>query len=239
MGAVDTTYTFTATDTITSTKMNNIIDQTTMTGDAIIGTTLEVASGKLKVRAAGITSNEMASNSVVTAAITDSNVTTAKIADSNVTTAKIADANVTQSKLADNIAGNGPAFFAWDSVGTTCLSGIVTKINLDTEDFDTNGNFSSSRFTPTIAGYYFITASIAFSSPRDDVYVSIYKNGTLYTGGSQVPSDSTRSNCSSLIYLNGTTDFIEMYGWQNSGTTASSSAARWDTFMSGFLARSA
>jgi hypothetical protein len=29
MGAVDTTYTFTATDTITSAKMNNIIDQTT------------------------------------------------------------------------------------------------------------------------------------------------------------------------------------------------------------------
>jgi hypothetical protein len=48
MGAVNTTYTFTATDTITSTKMNNIIDQTTITTDAIIGTTLDVASGKLK-----------------------------------------------------------------------------------------------------------------------------------------------------------------------------------------------
>ena len=64
MGAVDTTYTFTATDTITSTKMNNIIDETTITTDAIIGTTLDVASGKLKVRSQGITSNEMSSNSV-------------------------------------------------------------------------------------------------------------------------------------------------------------------------------
>jgi len=64
MGAVNTTYTFTATDTITSTKMNNIIDETTITSDAIIGTTLEVASGKLKVRAAGITSNELASGAV-------------------------------------------------------------------------------------------------------------------------------------------------------------------------------
>lgn len=67
MGAVDTTYTFTATDTITSTKMNNIIDQTTMTGDAIIGTTLEVASGKLKVRAAGITANEIAAGQITPA----------------------------------------------------------------------------------------------------------------------------------------------------------------------------
>jgi hypothetical protein len=91
MGVVNTTYTFTSTDTITSAKMNNIIDDTTFTGDAIQGTTLQVVSpGKLAVNAGGITSNEMAANSVVTAAITDSSVTTAKIADDAVTSDKIA-----------------------------------------------------------------------------------------------------------------------------------------------------
>ena len=99
MGAVDTTYTFTATDTITSAKMNNIIDQTTMTSDAIIGTTLEVASGKLKVRAGGITSNEIGANSVTTNSIADLNVTTGKIADLNVTTGKIANDAVTYEKV--------------------------------------------------------------------------------------------------------------------------------------------
>jgi hypothetical protein len=79
MGAVDTTYTFTATDTITSAKMNNIIDQTTMTSSAIIGTTLEVASGQLKVRAQGITSNEMGTSSVTTDAIANGAVTPAKL----------------------------------------------------------------------------------------------------------------------------------------------------------------
>jgi hypothetical protein len=107
MGAVDTTYTFAATDTITSAKMNNIIDQTTMTSSAIIGTTLEVASGQLKVRSQGITSNEMAANSVVTAAITDSNVTTAKIADANVTSAKL-EPNITVTTLtAGGVTSNG------------------------------------------------------------------------------------------------------------------------------------
>jgi hypothetical protein len=101
MGVVNTTYTFTSTDTITSAKMNNIIDETTFTGDAIQGTTLQVVSpGKLAVSAGGITSNELASNSVVTAKILDSNVTTAKILDSNVTTAKIADDAVTSDKIA-------------------------------------------------------------------------------------------------------------------------------------------
>lgn len=79
MGAVNTTYTFTATDTITSTKMNNIIDETTMTSDAIVGNTLEVASGKLKVRAQGITSNELATNAVTTTGIANGSVTPAKL----------------------------------------------------------------------------------------------------------------------------------------------------------------
>lgn len=68
MGAVNTTYTFTATDTITSSKMNNIIDQTTMTDEAISGTTLEVtSSGKLRVRAQGITSNELSGSIAIPA----------------------------------------------------------------------------------------------------------------------------------------------------------------------------
>ena len=79
MGAVNTTYTFTATDTITSAKMNNIIDQTTITSDAIFGTTLEVASGKLKVRAQGITSNELTANSVTSTNIVDGSITPVKL----------------------------------------------------------------------------------------------------------------------------------------------------------------
>jgi hypothetical protein len=67
MGVVNTTYTFSGTDTITSAKLNNIIDDTTFTSDAIQGTTLQVVSpGKLAVNALGITSNELASESVTT-----------------------------------------------------------------------------------------------------------------------------------------------------------------------------
>lgn len=74
MGAVNTTYTFTATDTITSTKMNNIIDQTTITSDAVIaGGTIEVIGGKLRVAAGKITSNEIANNTVTTSDITFAN----------------------------------------------------------------------------------------------------------------------------------------------------------------------
>ena len=79
MGVVNTTYTFSGTDTITSAKLNNIIDDTTFTGDAIQGTTLQVVSpGKLAVSAGGITSNELASGAVTTNALADGAVTQAK-----------------------------------------------------------------------------------------------------------------------------------------------------------------
>jgi microcystin-dependent protein len=61
--------------------MNGIIDDTVFTETAIFGTTLEVASDKLKVRSLGITSNELASNAVITAKIADGAVTQAKASD--------------------------------------------------------------------------------------------------------------------------------------------------------------
>lgn len=139
MGVLDTTYTFTATDTITSTKMNNIIDETTFTSDAIFGTTLEVASGKLKVRSLGLTSNELASNSVVTTKITDLNVTTGKLADLGVTTAKIADSGVTAVKLAtDSVetvkikdANVTAAKLDGEQTGTAPIYGCRAWVNFD------------------------------------------------------------------------------------------------------------
>jgi uncharacterized protein YjbI with pentapeptide repeats len=105
MGVVNTTYTFTSTDTITSAKMNNIIDDTTFTSDAIQGTTLQVVSpGKLAVSASGITSNELASNAVVTAKIADSNITTAKIADANVTPAKLSNSDFGAFTVSSGVA---------------------------------------------------------------------------------------------------------------------------------------
>jgi hypothetical protein len=110
-GVVDTSHTFATDNVVTSTLLNNIIDQTLFTSDALSGGTLALVAGKMKVATSGITSNELATNAVtsnaivadavVTAKIADGSVTTAKIADAQVTTAKILDANVTTAKIAD------------------------------------------------------------------------------------------------------------------------------------------
>jgi len=89
MGVLDTTYTFTATDVVTSAKLNNVIDQTTFTSSAITGTTLALLSGSLKVNSLGIGANELANDSVTTVKILDGNVTQAKTNNSLVPTGAI------------------------------------------------------------------------------------------------------------------------------------------------------
>jgi hypothetical protein len=176
MGVVNTTYTFTSTDTITSAKMNNIIDETTFTGDAIQGTTLQVVSpGKLAVSAGGITSNEMAANSVVTAAITDSNVTTAKIADSNVTTAKIADSNVTTAKIAD--ASITAAKLNGAQTGTAPIFGARAWVSFDGETGGVATIKASGNITSVVrntVGRYTIT----FATSMVDANYAVVWGGT-------------------------------------------------------------
>jgi len=237
MGVVNTTYTFTGTDTITSSKLNNIIDDTTFTGDAISGSTLQIVSpGKLAVAAGGITSNELASDSVTTAKIKDSNVTTAKIADSNITTAKIADANITQAKLASNVAGNGPAFRAYASSTTAVPNQVSTKVNLAAKIFDTESCFASSRFTPLVAGYYMIIGSVDFTSTTNTVIAIIYKNGVQNSIGG---IGDRSSQVSDLIYMNGSTDYVELYAFQGSGSSKNLTPNSDGTYLCGYLARSA
>ena len=234
MGAVNTTYTFTATDVITSAKMNNIIDQTTFTTDAVSGDTLAVSIGKLKVNSQGITSNELAENSVTTNAIKDLNVTTNKIANSSVTLEKLATGLLT-----------GPAFRVYQSTATQLPSSVVTKIIFNVENFDTNSNFDSTtnhRFTPTVAGYYQINAQIAIDIGYRSLQGYIYKNGSAYVqfedSGDRTEDTSKSISVSDLIYLNGTSDYIELYGF-SLGFTRDAAVGSTRTFMSGFLARPA
>jgi microcystin-dependent protein len=171
MGAVNTTYTFTATDTITSTKMNNIIDQTTMTGDAILGTTLEVADGKLKIRSQGITSNEFSSGAVNTNAIADGAVTQAKASN------MLLPAGVVSS-FAGLAAGipTGWLYCDGQAVSRTTYSALFAMIST----IYGAGNGSTTFNVPDLRGAFIrgwdsergLDPSRAFGSYQDDSFAS-------------------------------------------------------------------
>jgi hypothetical protein len=167
---------------------------------------------------------------------TDGTVQTNSLATSAVTTAKIADANVTQAKLAANVAGTGPAFSAYAGSATTVTYNVFTKIGFDTEEFDTNNNFASSRFTPTVAGYYQLNWNTGVAGNAEKFSI-LYKNGTAFKGGSDVIGYSSAG--SALVYANGSTDYFEVYLYQLGANPTGSSYTGSTFFFSGSLLRTA
>jgi hypothetical protein len=112
------------------------------------------------------------------------------------------------------VSGNMPAFSAYLNGNQSVSGSTFTKVAFDNEVFDTNSNFASNRFTPTVAGYYQINAAISFASAVTYGQIAIYKNGSLYqTVWSQQSSSNYGQVISSLVYCNGTTDYIEIYGY--------------------------
>lgn len=109
-----------------------------------------------------------------------------------------------------------PAFSAYNGSAQSFSASTYTKITFPTEEFDTAGNFASSRFTPTTAGYYQISTGVRFSaSTANGWYFLLYKNGTAYqTIGLIEGQDAFRypfGNASTLVYMNGSTDYLEIY----------------------------
>ena len=201
MGAVNTTYTFTATDTITSTKMNNIIDQTTITDEAIVGNTLEVASGKLKVRAQGITSNEMATGSVTSNAILNGTI----VNDDINASAAIAGTKISPNFGSQNISTTGTISTSTnylsrqqtpDEGGEIQFARALDNATAFTVDCYGSGSSPNLRIFGTTGQVATITASgnvgIGTSSPQNVFEVNAYSTArsSANTGTAKIEAQS-------------------------------------------------
>ena len=141
------------------------------------------------------------------------------------------------------MAMDGPAFSASGGTVTSLSSSTETKVLFDTEEYDTNNNFASSRFTPTVAGYYQINAAVRINALiGNTAYTIIYKNGSAYKIGtlSLLPaSGGPIYTISSLVYCNGSTDYIEIYAFQNSGVSQNTGTGSTVTWFNGSMVRGA
>lgn len=137
----------------------------------------------------------------------------------------------------------GPAFSAYQSSGTAVSNSTATKITFDTEEYDTNSCFASSRFTPNVAGYYQVSAMVAWptTNTANVVYIAVYKNGSTNKLLSRISKNGQYMwlTGSTLVYCNGTTDYLEIYGYQDSGLTITTDTGFGYTWFNGFLARTA
>lgn len=113
---------------------------------------------------------------------------------------------------------NGPAFSAYPtSASQTPTANTFTKVTLGSELFDTNGNFANSTFTPTVAGYYQINGTVGMGNVVSRLLVSLYKNGAEYIRGSDIYSASASASICATVYMNGSTDYLDLYTYNTNG----------------------
>ena len=136
-----------------------------------------------------------------------------------------------------------PAFSAYAGSAQTIADGTFTKLQFNTKTFDTATCFNTTnyRFTPTVAGYYQFNGAWYCSVSSGQIISGMYKNGTLYQMAAVgASSQGVVIPVSSLISMNGSTDYVELYVYQNSGGTFNTIGNRSDLYyFQGFLARSA
>ena len=148
----------------------------------------------------------------------------------------------------DRMTAAGPAFSAYMSAGATISAFTFVKVAANTEEYDTASCYDAVnyRFTPNVAGYYqFNGVARAIASTTSRSIIMFYKNGTsrgrLYDLTYNRGGTDCLMNGSDLIYLNGSTDYVELFVYFDAtgALTLGSAAASATCYFQGFLARPA
>jgi hypothetical protein len=155
---------------------------------------------------------------------------------------------VTVPSVTGTILVNGPAFSAYLSADQTVSNNTITKLQANTEEFDTAScynNTTNYRFTPNVAGYYQVNGQIYFNASsgiNGNTFITIYKNGSRFKDGGLVSGTLGGvifMPVSALIYMNGSTDYIELYGTlQGTGTLYFGSSSPSLSYFQAVLVRS-
>jgi hypothetical protein len=156
--------------------------------------------------------------------------------------------------------GTMPTFSANNNASTYSISNATyTQAQFPTKAWDTSTAYNNTgstvtlnglsvpaySFCPPVAGYYQINGCVAvYSSSVGRVFASIYKNGVgasygvaaLFNGTYQTEAFAAAN---SILYLNGTGDYIQYYIYQNSGSTLTVDYGSGYTYFNACLLRSA
>lgn len=117
-------------------------------------------------------------------------------------------------------------------------SAAFAKINFDAERFDTNNNFDSTtnyRYTAPVSGFYQFNAQVAIpiSGAGNDNVCAIYKNGTIWSWGTEV-SAPMNSVIGQLMQLTAG-DYVEIFNSTTNVVAFNVGGSPHKTYFGGFL----
>ena len=130
------------------------------------------------------------------------------------------------------LAVNTPAFRAERSSSQSISNATNTKIQFNDENFDTDNcydNTTNDRFTPNVAGKYFVYAQISSYGGATDALKEV--NPAIRRNGSNVSRSSigwvsatdyfhvATSYLSAVVDMNGTTDYVEVFQYADATST--------------------
>ena len=135
-----------------------------------------------------------------------------------------------------------PAFWGRNASSQAVSDNTATKLNATTERIDSDSKYASSRFTPTVAGNYFIFGGGYLNSEGnsnlDIAQIMIYKNGSAISGAfAEINFRSNPVNqgvfqISTIIDMD-SDDYVELYGLLEAAD-ATGGLSGTDTFFGGY-----
>jgi hypothetical protein len=140
---------------------------------------------------------------------------------------------------ASTFGGTGPAFSAYQSSAQALTAFATTKVQFQTEEFDTNSNYDNAtnyRFTPTVAGYYQVNSAVGVGTACQ-LILTVYKNGSSAKQLFWVVTFAQAAAGTALVYMNGSTDYLEIY--VNSSASQNITATSTATYFQAALVRAA
>jgi len=180
--------------------------------------------------------------SIVLAGNTSGSITISSPSVSGTNTLTLPANTGTVITTASTFGGTGPAFSAYQSSAQTLSSATATKIQFQTEEWDTNSNYDNTtnyRFTPTVEGYYQVNCAIGLGAAICGVFITVYKNGSAFKQVTSLYSAVDVNACggSCLVYCNGSTDYIEIYSQIETGQALATGSVQ--TYFQASMVRSA
>ena len=157
----------------------------------------------------------------------DGSVSTAKIASSAVDLTSKVTGVLPVANGGTGIVSN-PMFKVTGADNVALTNNTYTKVTFNSEEFDVGGYYDSTtnyRYTPQVAGKYLIYGRVYItygSEATENMYIAIYKNGTAAQQFARSDNNSQYGSIqiSSLVEMNGSSDYVEIYTKASSSTNA-------------------
>jgi len=139
-------------------------------------------------------------------------------------------------------SANDPSFHAYNPQNGSVADDTTITVSNNTELLDSSAAYDTStyKFTPQVAGYYYLYANVRYQSGTTDfdrINLVITKNGSAILAARNNNKDYSTCSVSGMVSANGSSDYFTMTSYQNSGGSISISTDDEYTYFGGFLVK--